>query len=597
MSDTTFTNDGTIIQTFTVTTAGTYDITAYGAQGGNALEGPGSLTTGIGGMGAEIGGNFSLVQGEVIEVVVGGAGDYGFGSFEGNAGGGGGGSFVIDTYSGTGGAKVRIPLVIAGGGGGGFYNNGGDGLAGSSGGNGSSLGNFGGGAGGTSGSGGKGGYGGAAGGGGGYSGGTGDSENQNGNGYGSGYGGGHGRTSGGGMTFPLAAYGGFGGGGSAGFNGGGGGRGYSGGGGGGTANVYAGGGGGGGGSLDRGTNQVLVAGERSGDGLVTIDLLCYLRGTHIRTPSGEVRVECLAVGDMVVSHRGDAQPITWIGTGKVLATRGRRTAATPVIVRQGALADSVPNRDLHLTKGHSLYFDGALIPVESLVNHRSIVWNDHAQEAEIYHVEFASHEILLANGAAAESYRDDGNRWLFRYANSGWDQAEKPACAPVLTGGAIVDAVWRRLLDRAGPRPGVPLSDDPDLHMMVDDARVDAMAHCGSAYVFRLPALARSVRIVSRAAAPAELGLARDPRVLGVGLSGIVLRQGSWFRSIEVADPALTEGFHGFEPDIGLRWTDGDAVLPAPLFEALEGPGELVLHVGATTSYPILAEAAARAAA
>ena len=300
---------------------------------------------------------------------------------------------------------------------------------------------------------------------------------------------------------------------------------------------------------------------------------------------------------MVVSNRGEAHPITWIGTGKVLATRGRRTAATPVIVRKGALADSVPNRDLHITKGHSLYLDGALIPVEFLVNHRSIVWDDHAQEVEIYHVELATHGVLLANGAPAESYRDDGNRWLFRNANSGWDQGEKAACAPVLTGGAVVDAVWRRLLDRAGPRPGLPLSDDPDLHVMVDGGRVDAVARCGSAYVFRLPVLARSVRIVSRTAAPAELGLARDPRVLGVALSGIVLRQGSWFRAVDVANPVLSEGFHGFEPDNGLRWTNGDAALPASLFEGLEGSKELVLHVGATTSYPLLVAATSRAAA
>ena len=188
-----------------------------------------------------------------------------------------------------------------------------------------------------------------------------------------------------------------------------------------------------------------------------------------------------------------------------------------MIVRKGALADSVPNRDLYITKGHSLYFDGALIPVEFLVNHRSIGWDDHAQEVEIYHVELATHDVLLANGAGAESYCDDGNRWLCRNANCGWDQAEKPACAPVLTGGGVVGAVWRRLLDRAGPRPGLPLSDDPDLHLTVDGARLDAMARCGSAYVFALPALARSVRIVSRAAAPAKLGLARDPRRLVLG--------------------------------------------------------------------------------
>ena len=182
--------------------------------------------------------------------------------------------------------------------------------------------------------------------------------------------------------------------------------------------------------------------------------LCFCAGTSIATPSGEVPVERLAVGDLVLTHSGEARPIVWIGVGRVLATRGRRNAATPVIVRKGALADNVPHRDLRVTKGHAFYLDGALIPVEFLVNHRSILWDDRAQEVALYHVELATHDVLLANGAPAESYRDDGNRWLFHNANSGWDLPAQPPCAPVLTGGPMVDAVWRRLLERAGPRPG-----------------------------------------------------------------------------------------------------------------------------------------------
>ena len=54
------------------------------------------------------------------------------------------------------------------------------------------------------------------------------------------------------------------------------------------------------------------------------------------------------------------------------------------------------------------------------MNHRSIVWDDRAQEISIYHVELLTHDVLIADGAPAESYRDDGNRWLFHNANSGW---------------------------------------------------------------------------------------------------------------------------------------------------------------------------------
>ena len=139
----------------------------------------------------------------------------------------------------------------------------------------------------------------------------------------------------------------------------------------------------------------------------------------------------------------------------------------------------MPNHELHVTKGHSLFFDGVLIPAEELINHRSIEWDDRAQESEIYHIELETHDILIANGALAESYRDDGNRWLFRHANLRWDLPEQVPCAPIVTGGVIVDAIWRRIPKRAGARPGVPLTSDPDLHLLVDGERVDVVSWHG----------------------------------------------------------------------------------------------------------------------
>jgi hypothetical protein len=101
----------------------------------------------------------------------------------------------------------------------------------------------------------------------------------------------------------------------------------------------------------------------------------------------------------------------------------------------------VPHQDLYVTKAHSLYIDGVLIPVEFLVNHRTIVWDDRAREVEIYHVELESHDILIANGVPAESFRDDGNRWLFQNAQTGTGLPPQEPYAPVLTGGSVVDAV------------------------------------------------------------------------------------------------------------------------------------------------------------
>jgi hypothetical protein len=314
--------------------------------------------------------------------------------------------------------------------------------------------------------------------------------------------------------------------------------------------------------------------------------ICFCADTMIDTPEGEVPVQTLQSGDMVATAHNGPRKVVWVGQGKVLTTRGLRSAATPVIVRKGALADSVPNRDLHVTKGHSLYIDGVLIPVEFLVNHRSILWDDRAQEVEIYHVELESHDVLIANGALAESYRDDGNRQLFRNRNISWDLPPQAPFAPVLTGGAVVDAVWRRLLDRSGPRHLPPMTDDPDLHLVVDGVRVDAQESHGSVYVFPLPQGARRVFIASREGVPSELGIARDPRSLGVALRRVTIQQGSQFTLFDSADERLTEGFHEYEPADRLRWTNGYAELPVAMFAELEVGAELILQLGAATQYP-----------
>jgi Hint domain len=312
---------------------------------------------------------------------------------------------------------------------------------------------------------------------------------------------------------------------------------------------------------------------------------CFLPGTRILTEAGEVPVEDLRVGDSIVTLGGRTRRLCWIGEGHVQATPGWRNAATPITVCKGALGEQMPNRDLHVTKGHSLFLDDVLIPVEFLVNHRSIVWNDRARDVTVYHLELDAHDILLANGAPAESYRDDGNRWLFRNANTGWDLPPKPACAAVLTDGPVVDAVWQRILERAGPRPGLPLTDDPDLHLLIDGVRVDASKRMDGVHVFALRGVPREARMISRAAAPQELGLARDPRCLGVAVRRIIVRQRARSRIIRAQEKLLGLGFHAYEAGLDLKWSDGDALLPSEMFAGFTGAFEVSVHLGGTATY------------
>ena len=105
------------IQSWTVLSNGTYTIKAVGAEGGIHGGGNGGF---IGGKGASMQGEFSLISGQVIQIVVGQEGGSGSTSGvdqnENNAGGaGGGGTFVFyNNY----GEENAMPLIAAGGGGG-----------------------------------------------------------------------------------------------------------------------------------------------------------------------------------------------------------------------------------------------------------------------------------------------------------------------------------------------------------------------------------------------------------------------------------------------------------------------------------------------
>jgi len=239
---------------------GTYNITAYGAQGGYGHYGSSA------GLGAEMEGQFVFTGATTLTVLVGGGGN-------GNAnssGGGGGGSFVVNG---------SIPLVIAGGGGGGGLGAGNSGVTNANGGGGGAGGNGccccnGGGGGGFYSSGLNGVYEVSGGGGGSFlSGGTPGIGTQTSNSEGGGSGG---------------YGGGGGGGGTGGGGGGGGGGGYSGGGGGSEL-----GGGGGGGSIIASsaiTNLAEVSNIASPDG----------------SPNGEIIIASVYTGPVITTNPASA---------------------------------------------------------------------------------------------------------------------------------------------------------------------------------------------------------------------------------------------------------------------------------------------------
>ncbi len=72
-----------------------------------------------------------------------------------------------------------------------------------------------------------------------------------------------------------------------------------------------------------------------------MEIPALLRGMQILTPHGEVPVERIRAGMEVVTISGAVTPVIWIG-GCTRITDANREAATPIIVRRGALGDNQP---------------------------------------------------------------------------------------------------------------------------------------------------------------------------------------------------------------------------------------------------------------
>ena len=246
----------------------------------------------------------------------------------------------------------------------------------------------------------------------------------------------------------------------------------------------------------------------------------------------------------------------------------------------------MPSRDLFVTRGHALLVDGVLVPVGELINHRSIAWVEDAQEVEYYHLELDTHDVLIADGAPAESFREDQIQPPFDNRATRKPMPPVEPCAPLLHGGEQVDAIWSRLSARAGA-PDVALTDDPAVYLLADRLRLDPAAVEGDAWRFVLPRRVGALRIVSRSGIPALMGLGRDQRRLGVALRRLVLRQPGLTLEVGPDEPRLQVGFHAAEDVNGHRWTDGDALLPPDLTAAMATGGEIALHLSLLPSYPV----------
>ena len=142
--------------------------------------------------------------------------------------------------------------------------------------------------------------------------------------------------------------------------------------------------------------------------------VCYYPGTMIATPDGERAVETLAIGDLVLTSEGKVKPVRWMGRQTVSTRFGDPLRMLPVRILAGALADGVPTRDLLVSPDHAMLVEGVLVQAAALVNGITILRQFDVPEVFTYHhIELAEHDLVLAEGAPAETFVDNIDRLNF----------------------------------------------------------------------------------------------------------------------------------------------------------------------------------------
>jgi hypothetical protein len=273
-------------------------------------------------------------------------------------------------------------------------------------------------------------------------------------------------------------------------------------------------------------------------------IACFAAGTLIETPAGEVPVETLRDGDLVCAADGRSSPILWLASRTVTpGTFEDPARAHPVRIAAGAFGLGSPWRDLRLSPEHAVFADGMLVPIRHLINGSSIV-QERVDSVRYFHIGLARHDVLLANGLPAESWRDEG-------ADRGFENAPSPSvrallprrpCVPVVETGPAIELLRRRLEARANALG----FDGPSVLDLVVGAT-------GTTSVV-VPAGTHEIRLRSEVSREGA-----DRRRLGVAITG-VRAEGC---EIPLDDSRFARGFHTVEAhERGRwRWTEAEATI------------------------------------
>ena len=201
-----------------------------------------------------------------------------------------------------------------------------------------------------------------------------------------------------------------------------------------------------------------TAGDSTDDIASTVTPICFLAGTNIASPKGQVAVEALKIGDVALTAEGGEVQVKWIGYQTVSTHFGPAERLLPVRFAAGSLGEGLPHTDLTVTADHGMLVDGVICHAGALVNGTTITRVPLAEMGEsytVYHIETEEHEIILANGAPAETFIDNVSRRVFdNYAEfeklyGDVPEMEELPYPRAMSARQVPGRVWARLLQES----------------------------------------------------------------------------------------------------------------------------------------------------
>ncbi len=167
---------------------------------------------------------------------------------------------------------------------------------------------------------------------------------------------------------------------------------------------------------------------------------CFLKGTKIETVEGECKVEDLAIGDLLPTMFGGTRPIQWIGRYPIKKSDPSKPwvkDSLPVRIARSAFAPGIPHADLYVTRAHSLFIDGLLVPAGMLINGTTIERYEAREydELEFFHIKLESHDVIYAEGAPVETLvkvEESAVNFAEYFRRYGTSDTDEAPCVPAV---------------------------------------------------------------------------------------------------------------------------------------------------------------------